>query len=1093
MNYLHGGFIRKIAIIMKSIALLTLLFAAQASGSVKAQKISISFEDAPLEQVMTAIKRQSGYNFFLNGELLKNAENISVTLNNTDLDETLRKVLDGQPISYEINGKTIILHPEIAATAKARQQLSVEGTVTDSTGASLPGVSILVKGTQTGTASDMDGHYALQQVPEDAVLVFSFIGFRTLEIPLNGRSRLDVVLQQDVAGLDEVIVVGYGTQKKSDVTGSVSRIKMEETASQPNHNFLQSLQGRVSGLNVTSPDRPGEVPGLSVRGTNSISANNSPLIVVDGIIYHGNLSDFNANDIETVDILKDASAAAVYGSRAANGVLLITTKTGTTEKPQFHFTTYQGFQQADKLIDVLDGPGYIQKVLDFREAANLEADPEKIDDYLTVEEAENRRNGQTVDWMDHVIRTGRIQNYHLDVSGRSERSNYYVSGTWFKNEGIVLDDDYERISLNLNLNNRITDWYSIGVKSLFSSQNRSGRQASLTQAYRQSPYGSFYDEGGPGGIMLNPMGDPLGYHPFATTLIDNKDVRTSLWGLITSNLDVPFIPGLKWTLNASANLREENINEFFDNVSSSQGQVENGIGTKEVSKAIDWTVDNILNYRTTLNQVHSLDATFLFSREHSQADASNLRGNNFFTQQLGYNNLGLAEIQQIGSNYEDQNSIALMGRLNYAYDERYAITLTVRRDGYSGFSKNHKYATFPSAAFAWTASNEAFMENISWLNHLKLRLSYGKNGNQAIGRYQSLARIGADNYVFDQKSVAAIQVNSMANNELTWETTTAQNIGLDFSVLNGRLNGSADVYSSSTVDLLLKRALPESSGYGEIFTNVGMVHNHGVELTLNSVNLQKDHLHWSSDFVFTLNRNRIEELTGQDANGDGIEDDDIGNRWFIGESLHSIFGYQTNGIYQLDEENIPAGFQPGDFRIVDTDGDGEITPEDRTILGNTLPRYTFSIANTLNYKGFSLYIMINSVQGGKGYYQGNNAATRNVNNPFTTFSERFNLPNVPYWTPDRPSNEYPRINYIPSLPHQILEDRSFVRIQDVSLSYTVNQDVLEKIRMNGLRIYLSAKNLHTFTKWTGYDPENATTLADLPFLRTYTLGVDLKF
>lgn len=981
----------------------------------------------------------------------------------------------------------------------------VKGTVTNNNGEPLAGVSVIVRNTKNnfneGTSTDSSGSFTFSRVAPGASYSFTFsaVGFETQQLSgyhLKGDNTLSLVVKMKDASvtLDQVVVVGYGTQKKSDVTGSVVRVTTDKTADLPNYNILQSLQGRVPGLNVVSPDRPGENPALSIRGTNSISAGNSPLIVVDGIIYNGSLSDFNANDIASVDILKDASAAAVYGSRAANGVLLISTKTGSTGKPQFNFNTYYGIQKPDRLIKVLDGPGYLQKVLDFRQATNLPADPAKIETYITTTEAQNYKNGVTVDWMDKVIKTGVTGNYHLDVSGKTNSTNYYVAGTYFKQLGIVKNDNYKRISLNLNLTNKITDWYSVAVKSMFSTQDFSGREASLTGAYQQSPYGNFYDPNGPGGYALLPVGDAIGIHPFSNTLIQNKDIRRTLWGLFSSNLDVPFIPGLKWTLNLSGNLRNTKLNEFRDNQSTTAGIVANGIATKSITETFDWTLDNILNYRKVFNNVHSLDVTFLYSRENSQYDFSGLNGRNFFSQATGYNNLSIAQLQQVESNYEDQKSVAIMGRVNYAYNNRYAITLTTRRDGFSGFAQNDKYATFPSIAFGWTVSNEKFLKNITWLDYMKLRLSYGKNGNQAVGRYQSLARMSSNQYVFGQTPVTTIFVSSMANNDLTWETTTTKNLGIDFNIFKRRISGSVDVYSSNTTDILLERALPQTSGFNKIFTNIGEVHNHGFELALNSINVKNDRsaLSWESSFVFSLNRNKIVHLTGEDADKNGIEDNDIRNGWFIGESLHSVFGYKTNGIHQSNEANMPAGFVPGDFRIVDVNNDGKLSPEDRVILGNTLPNYSFSISNSLHFKNVSFYMLINSIQGGhNNSYVGNNNATRNVNAPFTTFTERFNIQDVPYWTPARPSNEYPRINYNPTLPHVILEDRSFIRIQDVSVSYTFNKGLIG--RNNNLRLYASAKNLHTFTKWTGYDPENSTALTGFPLMKSYTIGLDFKF
>jgi TonB-linked SusC/RagA family outer membrane protein len=1093
----------KALLTMKLMAVLVFASCLQVAARGYAQGVTISVKNASLPSVFKDLRKQTGYFFVYDRELIRSAKRVDIDVKNVSLQQALERCFRDQPLTYLLSENTVVIRkkepekkPAETPTAPAPPAIPVKGIIKNEEGVPLSGATVTVISSNISTQANAEGEFSIEVPDTRSVLLISMIGYESQKLIVGDRTSFAVKMIKTQQSLDQVVVVGYGTQKKADVTGSVVRVTTDKTADLPNYNVLQSMQGRVPGLNVTSPDRPGEDPSVSIRGTNSISAGTSPLIVVDGIIYYGSLSDFNANDIASVDILKDASAAAVYGSRAANGVLLISTKTGSTEKPQFNFNSYYGRSNPDHLIDVLDGPGYLQKVLDFRQATGLPADPANIDSYLTVAEAENHKKGLTTDWMDEVLRTGTVNNYHLDVSGKTTNTNYYVSGTYFKQQGIVKNDDYRRISLNMNLTNRITDWLSISVKSMFSTQDFSGREASLNGAYQQSPYGNLYDPTGPGGYALLPVGDAVGVNPFANTLIQNKDIRNSLWGLFSSNLDVPFIPGLKWTMNYSANLRNTKENEFLDNKSSTTGITANGVATKNTTENLGWTWDNFLNYKKTFAGRHSIDVTALYSREYNRLETSGLTGRNFFTQATGYNNVGLAQIQQIQSNYEDQNSISYMGRLNYSFDNRYALTLTARRDGFSGFSQDHKYATFPSIAFAWTVTNEDFLQKVSWLDYLKLRLSYGQNGNQAVGRYQSLARIASNYYVFDQQTITATYVNSIANNELTWETTTTKNIGIDFTVLNKRINGSIDVYSSNTNDILLQRALPQTSGFGQIFTNVGQVHNHGVEISLNSVNIKNDKtkFRWETGFVFTLNRNRIDKLTGQDANKDGREDDDIRNSWFIGESLNSFYGYKIDGIYQLNEANIPAGFRPGDFRITDVNQDGKLTPDDRVILGNRMPNYSFSISNSFSYKNFSLYIMINSIQGGhNNSYMGDNNATRNPNAPYTTFTERFNVQDVPYWTPSRPSNDYPRINYNPTLPHPILEDRSFIRLQDVSLSYTFGQDILRYIRANNLRVYISAKNLYTHTKWTGYDPENSTTISGFPLIRTYTIGVDLKF
>jgi TonB-linked SusC/RagA family outer membrane protein len=1097
------GTLRKLLLSLAMMILLTSAsVTANAEQTLLEKTFSLSVRRVTLESLILKVQEASMVQFTFSSSVLKNRDLVDFVANDKSVRDFLEEMLVPNGVGYRELKNRVVLYPTETSVKKTEEKPApvisedrkLIGQVLNEQGQPEEGVSVKVKGGSTGTSTDKEGRYSLDIAEGKTTIVFSAVGYTTIEIEVTNQQIVDVVLRAANKVLDDVVVVGYGTQRKGDVTGSVVRVTTDKTADLPNYNVLQSIQGRAPGLNITTPDRPGENPRISIRGINSISASTSPLIVLDGVIFNGSLNEINANDIASVDILKDASAAAVYGSRAANGVLLITSKVGKSGKPQFSFNTYAGTQSPDRLVKVLDGPGYVQKVLDFRTATGLSADPNQVDSYLTPTEANNRKNGNETDWMKQVIQPSTMNNYHLDVSGKTDLTNYYISGTYFQQHGIVVNDNFRRMTVNMNLTNKIRDWYSISVKSMFSSQDFSGREANLQDAYRQSPYGSFSDPNGPGGYALLPVGDPLGTHPLANTLIQNKDRRTSFWGLLSSNLDFPFLPGLKWTSNLSSNLRENRLYEYQDKASSPAGMTAGGIASKMSTQFIDWTFDNYLNYKQKFGR-HSVDATVLYSREYNQIDLSSQLGRNFFTEANGYNNMAIAGVKQVASNFENQNAVAFMGRLNYGFDNRYAITLTARRDGYSGFSEGNKFAIFPSVAAAWTASNERFMAGVKWLNHLKLRLSYGENGNQAVGRYQSLARMTSGNYVFGSQSVTSIFVNSMANNALTWETTTSRNFGADFTIANWRLNGSIDVYASVTTDILLQKALPQTSGFSDIFTNVGQVSNRGAEFSLTSVNVKENQkgFSWESGFVFSLNRNRIDKLTGADANKDGVEDDDIRNSWFIGKPLGSFFGYQTNGVYQLNEPGMMAGFRAGDYRILDVDKDGKISPTDRIMLGSTLPNFTFSISNTLKYKDFSLYMLVQSIQGGNGYYLGNNFATRSPNAPFTSFTERFNVQDVPYWTPNRPSEEYPRINYNPSFPHPYLEDRSFVRLQDVSLSYNVARQTIERLRVKGLRIYLSAKNLITLTKWTGYDPENATTISDFPLMRSFTAGIDFKF
>ncbi|WP_162417506.1 SusC/RagA family TonB-linked outer membrane protein [Cyclobacterium roseum] len=967
--------------------------------------------------------------------------------------------------------------------------IQISGTVTDENGDPLPGATVQEKGTTNVTVTDVDGNFSLT-VQDNASLIISFVGFVSYEVEVTNESELEVSLVPDVTSLEEMVVVGYGTQKRSDVTGSVARMNTEKTQDLLNTNILQSLKGSVAGMTIATPDRPGEEPSFRVRGTNSITAGNQPLIVLDGVIYNGSMNNINPNDIETVDILKDASAAAVYGSRSANGVIILTTKKGKTGKPTFNFRANYGISNPVKLIDVLDGPGYIQKVLDFREAIGQEAIPDNVTDYLNPIEAENYQAGRTIDWYEQLVNPSTTQNYNLSISGGNDVTKYFISGTIFDESGIVENDNFERKTVRVNLSNKITDWFKVSLQSSFSNLDYSGVPVDLY--YGLSPYSSLRNDDG--SYRQFPMDDPFFANPYYSTLIDHSDRRNDLWGMISSELEVPFIPGLVWTSNYSLNKGDRQLNRFSDNRIAQQA---NGVAFQQSFNNFYSIYDNILNYRKVIKNRHGIDATFLYSREYRKTSNFRAESRDFFNQNLGYYNLGLGAVQSNSSGFSDQNNVGIMGRLNYSFDEKYSVTATLRRDGSSVFAEGNKYATFKALGLGWVISNESFMNSVSLFDRLKLRASYGENGNQAISRYQTLARLASRNAVYGDGSGIAngVFVNSLANNELGWETTEVYNFGLEFGVLGGRLSGTIDYYTSTTSDLLLNRAIPRTSGQGSILSNIGQVGNKGIEIALNSVNVKTLNFSWETGLIFDRQRNEIQKLYGKDEDGDGVEDDDIANRWFIGEPLGTIFGFGIDGVHQAGEGDLPPGYEPGDFRIIDYDGDGELTADDRHILGTSRPNYSFSLSNTVRYKKFSLYVMINAIQGGgnRNFYVGNNLFMHNPNAQFSSWTERFNIVDIDYWTPNNPSNSVARINYIPVRSHPYLEDRSFVRIQDINLGYSFGNELLSKIGFSNLRLYTSIKNLYTFTKWTGYDPENGSSINGFPLMRTITFGIDASF
>lgn len=992
---------------------------------------------------------------------------------------------------------------------------TVTGTVSDENGEALPGVSILVKGTQQGTTTDINGKYTLNLTQENPILVFSFVGFISQEVAVGNESVLDIRLVSDTKALDELVVVGYGMMKKSDLTGSVVRINLEEKQNQANVNVLQALTGAAPGINIENRGGATGEPAFSIRGQNSLSASNTPLIVIDDIIYNGSLTDIDVNDIETIDVLKDASAVSVYGSRSANGVIIITTKSGKTDRPLITFNTYHGFQDmTNNPMRVMNGEEFAIRLVDYSHQslvyqwyATNPDDPssrpvrpdvtnrELVATYLlTQEERDNYLAGRSIDWVDAVLRKGAIKNYNLNLSGKNgDKLNYFVSANYSDVEGILINDQFKRLTLRSNLESNVYNWLKLSLNTAYAFTDESGVPASLTNARVASPLANNYI-GQPnydiylGGELFQP-------YPLVYTYIDNSEKSNQLQLTGRIRVDVPWVEGLSYDLNYSNRFAYADNNSYH-NYNTPQGVNLRGMAVKNPSQNKDWILNNIVNYQRSFDK-HNINLTLLYTREERSGSASTLTAQGFDNEVLGYNNMGLATVARVASSAWDESSIGLMARLNYSFNSRYIFTGTFRRDGYSGFGSANKWANFPSLSIAWVLSEE---EALSGNYYAKLRLSYGKNGNQGIGRYSSLSRMATRYYVYGETPAVGLYPSTLGNANLSWETTESYNLGLDYGFLNNRITGSIDVYTSKTRDVLVQRQLPRTAGYASVWANIGGISNKGIDFMINSKNLTGE-LKWETGFVFSLNRSQITKLYG-DGN-----DADIGNQWFVGEPISAIYDYKMSGGVWTEEEffsgRIPyPGWFPGQFRYEDLNGDNQITPEaDRTVIGYREPSHRFSITNQLSYKGFSLNFMLNAIQGGKKYYLGDNA--ENIN-PRYYMPQRMNNSLInPYWRPDAPTENTTGIYNNPPQQSGIYQSRSFVRLQDVTLSYNLPSSVLSTLKLNHLSIYISAKNPYVWTKWQGWDPEvyayNVSSLAvnngvtDTPLMRSYVAGLRFSF
>jgi TonB-linked SusC/RagA family outer membrane protein len=857
---------------------------------------------------------------------------------------------------------------------------------------------------------------------------------------------------------------------------------------------------------------------MEIRGPASLSANNSPLIVLDGVIFNGSINDINPRDIETIDILKDASSAAVYGSRSAAGVVIINTKHGKGDRMAIHFSAQLGVTDYTKKIKPNGADGYLQRRQDFLERQNPSKpeayywNPGRLPDGISLEmwqnydvsyssdpmetwmsrmalreiEQENYREGNTYDWFGEATRPGLRQNYDVSISGGIGKTNYYWSIGYTGNEGYLLGDAYKTIRTRMNADTEITGFLTVGINAQFTNKDLGNVAVNMDNVIAQSPFGQPYDENG--SMKWYPHDDSgVQQNPFLLyTYRDKFNVIQNLFANMYAELQLPF--GFSYKVSF-INRYDWEKNYYFDPSTVPSGNKVGGIGERVNRSLYEWQIDNLFSWKKKLD-IHDFYATFLYNAEKKQV-WSDTGGNQGFlpSEALGFHQLIAGSSPTISNNDTYSTGTALMGRINYTLRDRYLLTLSVRRDGYSAFGLKNPYATFPSAAIAWNISEEPFF-SVPCMTDFKMRVSYGLNGNRDIGIYDALSRLGTTKYLSDGRYVSGVYSNSMANNYLKWEKTKALNLGIDFSILNNRLSGTLDYYDMKTNDLLLTRSLPTIIGYSSVMSNMGELENKGFEMTLNSRNMQQENFEWNTTLTLSLNRNKINHLYGDmvdilDGNGHVTgtkEADDITNGWFIGQAIDRIWDYKFLGIYQLGEEETAKSFgkEPGDTKLSDVDGNGVSTQEDKVFQGYTKPRFRLGLRNDFTlFRDFSVYFFIRADLGHDGQ---NNLLVHT-----SQMDDRRNSYALPYWTPDHPTNRTTRLNTANTPGFSIYESRGFVRLQDLSLSYRLPGNIAGRFGTGGCRIYVSSRNLVTLTGWSGWDPESGNT----PMPRIFTFGIDV--
>ena len=1016
--------------------------------------------------------------------------------------KTMAALALGLSLSFSAFANPVTVGGESRSAVPAEAK-EVKGLVVDAKGVPVIGAGVLVKGTTKGTVTGVDGTFALPGVASGTVLEVSCIGYATQEITWQG-GPLNVTLADDNLLLDEVVVVGYGTMKKSDLTGSVFKGDISSVRTAPNTNILQSLQGTVPGLSIGMTAKIGGEPSMEVRGKTTINGATSPLLVVDGIIYNGSINDINPSDIESVDVLKDASSKAVYGAKAANGVIMITTKAGRTEiAPKITFSSNWSWSSPTRNFRGLNHDEFVQKIYDVNylnaytaESGYTELNPawDVSMSELNAQVLSGYNDGTSYDWWGNGTRSGHLHRNNVSVTGGGKNVSYFVSGGYMDGAGVVKGDNFSRATVRANVDVKVKPWLKLGVNTFLAFVDMSGDAPTITNLQRITPLVGPTDADG--NYVAYPAGTNQ-LNPFFASMTDDSNKRTNINSTIYALVDIPWVKGLSYRLNYNFNKRQSNHSNFNPYASSQEG-----VATKTYSLYDYWLLDNILNYSRDFGK-HRVNATLVYGANNTFYDYSNNTGTKFDNKTLGYNDIAQALIQEVDSEAWREASVYQMARVAYNYDAKYFFTATIRRDGYSAFAANKKFGIFPSVGLGWTISREPWMEKAEWIDNLKIRASYGVTGNQT-SRYKSLAQVSTDpanyNYMFGDGAATATgtALSKMGNSDLKWETTREVNIGVDYSFLKSRLSGTIDYYIATTTDLLWDLALPSMTGFTKVSGNVGKIRNNGFELSLAAVPVKRKDFTWNINLALSMNKNSVVSLLGEDKDGDGREDDLIAEGLFIGESLGTIYNYEVEGIWQLaDKDNgtIMSGYYPGTYKIKDQDGDGTITAaKDRVILGHTEPDYRIGLKNRFTYKGFELSFLFNIVGGFKNGYLGANATSGNLNTPGNATNYSC-LNGYDYWTPTNTDAFYQQAWLTPTVSATRYQSRNFIRLQDVSFGYTFDNKLLKRAKIKDLKLYVSGKNLLTITKWNGWDPETGAGIysGSYPVMKSFAFGVELSF
>ena len=1109
-------------------------------ASVQAQVVSKTFEEKPLKTVLKEIEKQSGLSIIYNVKEVDENKLVSGNFKNAQVLDVLKKILDPS-LDVQLQNKMIVIKKKNQTSFKGKK-ISVKGTVIDQSGEPVIGASVVVKGTTNGQITDLDGNYALNDVPEDAIVAISYIGFQTVEMKANSKVLAHITLKDDSEMLEEVVVVGYGVQKKSDVSVSVASVKSDALANNPASDFRQALVGKMPGVQVTTPsgDPEGSV-SIRVRGVSTVNAGSDPLYIVDGVPMERGFANLNSNDIESIEVLKDASAAAIYGSRGSNGVVLVTTKKGTSEKLTVQYDGYYGIQNVSKKLDMMNAYQYAEFVRDGHNNAYLAEVPGASPDdpnsmrpksyhQIPVElfpYLEGRKGLTDTDWQDEIFRTAGTTGHNLSLSGKTQSINYFVSTNYMNKKGVVINSDFKKYSARMNLDGKYKRLkFGVNFAPSYSTSNSvdaSGNGGIVQSALMMPPVWPVYNPDG----SFNYQGN--GYWRIGTDYQHNEVLNPVAMALLQSNVtdrmslagklfaELELWKGLSYKISFGGDYYGAHNDKYRQSALPLKGKdyydaPSNPEGYSSSSQYFNWLIENQLTYTTTIKEKHNITAILVQSAQKETAKTNSVTATNYPNDYI--QTVGGGTVTKGSSNKTQWSIASYLARVQYGFAGKYMFSAAIRADGSSRFGKNNRWGYFPSASAAWRISEEDFFKKqkaLSFINDMKIRLSYGVTGNFQIGNYEHWATMSLDNYILGTglgEQIYGYKPDNIERDDLSWEKNKMMNAGVDLTMFNGLLGVTVDYYNTNTSDMLLSVPVPLLTGYSTSLTNIGKVNNRGWELAVTS---QKN---FTNDFGYSVNANWAKNINEVEALGPGnapiIKSGSVEHAFYkteVGQPIGNYFLLVQDGIFETEEDLKKYPHFPntkvGDFRFVDVDGDGVLDlDKDRAVVGNYMPKFTYGFGGKLWYKGFDLDFSFQGVYGNKilnlnKRYIDNMEG--NVNGTTIALNRWQSTSNPGNGHVNKANRKQTGYNGRTSTWH--LEDGSYLRLQNVSIGYTFPKQWIKHIYLEKLRVYVSGQNLVTFSDYSGYNPEvNARPGSALtpgedygtyPLARTFMFGINL--